>query len=101
MYISVSKVTEKNWDDLQNSVTPEKNGDVYTYVINGVEINEAFKFVYENNWLGINNFVQKSNIFLGTDNLELPKGKYNFTVVLTANEDGTVTATSLTAEVVE
>jgi len=101
VYLGI-KGNGKNWDDLQNSVTPEKNGDVYTYVINGVEINGPFKFVYENNWLGINNFVQKSDIFSGTDNLELPTDKkYNFTVVLTANEDGTVTATSLTAEVVE
>lgn len=89
-----------DWDNLQGAVTPTKNGDVYTYVISNVAITDVFKFVYGDNWLGYSNFesVDSQISSEGNDaNLGISAGTYTFTVVLTANDDGTVTATSVTA----
>ena len=89
-----------DWNNLQGAVTPTKNGDVYTYVISNVAITDVFKFVYGDNWLGYSNFesVDSQISSEGNDaNLGISAGTYTFTVVLTANDDGTVTATSVTA----
>lgn len=87
-----------DWGSLQNAATPTKTGDVYTYVISGVAISSEFKFVYGDNWLGYSEFATKDSKFTSGEggNLILDAGTYNFEVVLTANEDGTVTATSVT-----
>jgi hypothetical protein len=87
-----------DWGSLQNAATPTKTGDVYTYVISGVAISSEFKFVYGDNWLGYSEFATIDAKFTSGagGNLILDAGTYNFEVVLTANEDGTVTATSVT-----
>lgn len=82
-------------------VAPDVNDNVYTYTIANIQLkeNQEFGFDGDLNWVGKGNITVNSNLISEEgNNLAVTKsGLYTFTLVATANSDGTISYT-LTAE---